>query len=108
MKFFSSHAGRGVIGVTSAALCLAWPPAASWVLAAVFLGWGCSHLKAAFRRLDLAYLDRSTPEPSQQIASGDRADLVLPRSSVEQPHTGLSIAADGRGTQQSLVRVSDR
>lgn len=52
MWFFFCHAGKATMGVSIAALLLAWPPAISWLTAAALLWWSVRHLQAAFRALE--------------------------------------------------------
>lgn len=66
--FLSSHSGKGVVGVALAALLFVWPPACSWIMASLFLGWAISHLNVAFRELDL----EKSPEASEQLVDAAR------------------------------------
>ena len=54
MRYFSTHAGRGVLGVGLAALLLAWPPACSWVVAVYLLFWAADQLRISFREIEHA------------------------------------------------------
>ena len=50
--FMLTSAGKAVFGVFLSALLLAWPPALSWLVAAVSLVFAVQHLRESFRRLD--------------------------------------------------------
>ena len=48
-RFFESHAGKAVVGVSAAVFLLAWPPALPWIAAAALLQFGVRHLALAFK-----------------------------------------------------------
>ena len=50
--FLNSNAGKGTVGVYLAGLLLAWPPALSWLVAAVMLAFAIRQFRESFRQLD--------------------------------------------------------
>ena len=86
--FFQSHAGNGLVGISAAALLLAWPPALPWIAAAALLQFGVRHLVLAFNEVE-----RETQAPTgfpaldapdcQRRTLGARHNAVPARSQVE-------------------------
>jgi len=68
--FFTSHAGKGTVGVYLAVLLIVWPPALSWLAAAALLWWAIRHL-----RLSFAVLEASARAEAAESASRDLAPV---------------------------------
>ena len=52
MRYFATHAGKGVLFIGAAAFLLAWPPALPWIAAVALLQLGVKHLTLAFKESD--------------------------------------------------------
>lgn len=52
MKYFTTHAGKGVLCIAGSALLLAVPIALPWVAAVILLQAGIRHLRSAFQEID--------------------------------------------------------
>jgi hypothetical protein len=93
MRYFSTHAGKGVLAITGAAIVLAVPIALPWVVAVVLLQYGVRQIILAFKEVDRdvslhAYMPEggtSLPEThdGQRVLDGAGRDLVLARSQVQ-------------------------
>ena len=53
-RCLASHAAKGALGVSLAALLLAWPPACSWIVAVYLLLWAADQLRLSFREIEHA------------------------------------------------------
>jgi hypothetical protein len=85
IDFMNSHAGKGLFGITGAALLLAWPPALPWVAAIVLLQWGVRHLALAFKEIEHAEQNQpgiTAGAPALPAQDSQRGALVPRRSAV--------------------------
>jgi hypothetical protein len=94
----ASHAGNGILGVVIGALLIAWPPACSWILAVLFLGWAASEFRASLAEVDRAEAEgegRGVGLPTGQRGDAAVGGLAGAGSPVDQSHLGRADAPRG-------------
>jgi hypothetical protein len=64
-----THAGKGTVGITLAALLLAWPPALSWMVAAAAIVFAAGQFRRSFERIDASCGIRDQPEAFDAAAA---------------------------------------
>jgi len=96
--FFNSHAGNGILGSMLGVLLIAWPPACSWIIAVLFLGWAASEFKASFAEVERAEAERHGG--GLDLPPGQRGDGAVGgphgvRPQMDEPHLGRPDAPRG-------------
>ena len=86
MRYFSTHAGRGVLGVSLAALLLAWPPACSWIVAVYLLLWAADHLRISFREIEhVDDIRGGMGVPARRFTEAEIVRVGDPRQPADRP-----------------------
>lgn len=82
-SFFSTHAGRATVAVCLAALSLACPLVATWLVAGGILAFAVYEFRMSFRLLDEAEKTATTVRPIKRPAG--TALAVVKRSHLAPP-----------------------